>query len=127
MESLAMNFRLLSTTKRFQLQLLRQRYYQRQLGNNFKSTLAQEDLSFAIPKSTQLTFHVFKTSFQGWKHFKLLWRGSRDGFGAAELHRRCDGRANTLMFIADTDGNGKAGTRRTALRATIARNVSSLR
>jgi hypothetical protein len=39
------------------------------------------------------------------KHFNLLWRGSRDGFTAKEFHLRCDGRANTLTLIADTDGN----------------------
>jgi hypothetical protein len=39
------------------------------------------------------------------KRFDLLWRGSRDGFGAGEFHRRCDGRANTLTLISDTDGN----------------------
>jgi hypothetical protein len=42
--------------------------------------------------------------FRG-KHFNLLWRGSRDGFTAQEFHRRCDGRANPLTVIADTDGN----------------------
>jgi hypothetical protein len=42
--------------------------------------------------------------FQG-KHFKMLWRGSRDGFGAQEFHRRCDGHANTLTVILDTKGN----------------------
>jgi hypothetical protein len=39
------------------------------------------------------------------KRFNLLWRGSRDGFTAQEFHRRCDGRANTLTLISDTDGN----------------------
>jgi hypothetical protein len=39
------------------------------------------------------------------KCFNLLWRGSRDGFTAREFHRRCDGRANTLTLILDTDGN----------------------
>jgi hypothetical protein len=42
--------------------------------------------------------------FQG-KQFSLLWQGSRDGFGASEFHSRCDGRANTLTAILDTDGN----------------------
>jgi hypothetical protein len=37
--------------------------------------------------------------------FNLLWRGSRDGFTAQEFHLRCDGRANTLTLIEDTDGN----------------------
>jgi hypothetical protein len=45
-------------------------------------------------------FAVFKR-----KHFELLWRGSRDGFRAKEFHRRCDGHANTMTVILDTDGN----------------------
>jgi hypothetical protein len=39
------------------------------------------------------------------KRFNLLWQGSRDGFIGQEFHLRCDGRANTLTLIADTDGN----------------------
>jgi hypothetical protein len=39
------------------------------------------------------------------KQFTLLWRGSRDGFGACAFHRRCDGYQNTLTVIVDTDGN----------------------
>jgi hypothetical protein len=40
-----------------------------------------------------------------WKRFSLLWRGSRDGFGASEFHGRCDGHASTLTLICDTNGN----------------------
>jgi hypothetical protein len=39
------------------------------------------------------------------KHFSLLWRGSDDGFGAEDFHKRCDGHANTLTVILDTNGN----------------------
>jgi hypothetical protein len=39
------------------------------------------------------------------KRFALLWRGSRDGFEAATFHSRCDGHANTLTVIADTEGS----------------------
>jgi hypothetical protein len=39
------------------------------------------------------------------KRFKILWRGSRDGFKAKEFHGRCDGHANTLTVILDTKGN----------------------
>jgi hypothetical protein len=39
------------------------------------------------------------------ERFTLLWRGSRDGFKAKEFHRRCDGHANTLTVILDTNGN----------------------
>jgi hypothetical protein len=42
--------------------------------------------------------------FRG-KRFTLLWRGSRDGFLAQNFHDRCDGHANTLTFIEDTEGN----------------------
>jgi hypothetical protein len=42
--------------------------------------------------------------FRGMR-FKILWRGSRDGFGASEFHLRCDGRANTLTVSLDTEGN----------------------
>jgi len=36
--------------------------------------------------------------------FSLLWRGSRDGFNAAEFHRLCDGQASTLTIIKNTEG-----------------------
>jgi hypothetical protein len=39
------------------------------------------------------------------KRFSVLWRGSRDGFRAHSFHGRCDGHANTLTVILDTDGN----------------------
>jgi hypothetical protein len=45
-------------------------------------------------------FDIFKN-----KTFTLLWRGSRDGFGAGDFHGRCDGHANTLTVILDTDDN----------------------
>jgi hypothetical protein len=41
----------------------------------------------------------------GKKQFTLLWRGSRDGFGAKDFHSRCDGHPNTLTVILDTKGN----------------------
>jgi hypothetical protein len=47
--------------------------------------------------------HIF-AEFRG-KQVLLLWRGSRDGFKKEEFHRRCDGHANTLTVILDTNGN----------------------
>jgi hypothetical protein len=41
----------------------------------------------------------------GATRFALLWRGSRDGFGAKDFHNRCDGHTNTLTFVKDTNGN----------------------
>jgi hypothetical protein len=39
------------------------------------------------------------------KKFTLLWRSSRDGFGASDFHSRCNEHANTLTVILDTNGN----------------------
>jgi hypothetical protein len=41
----------------------------------------------------------------GSRTFRLLWRGSRDGFGAADFHRCCCGSKFTLTIVRDTDGN----------------------
>jgi hypothetical protein len=49
-------------------------------------------------------FPALFAEFAG-KRFTLLWRGSRDGFGAGDFHSRCDGHAPTLTLIQDTDGN----------------------
>jgi hypothetical protein len=43
------------------------------------------------------------------KRWALLWRGSRDGFTAREFHLHCDGCANTLTLIRDTNGNSFDG------------------
>jgi hypothetical protein len=49
-------------------------------------------------------FPALFAEFRG-KRFTLLWRGSRDGFGARHFHGRCDGHAPTLALIHDTEGN----------------------
>jgi hypothetical protein len=38
------------------------------------------------------------------KTWKLLYRGSRDGFGASNFHSKCDGQSNTLTLIETTKG-----------------------
>jgi hypothetical protein len=48
-------------------------------------------------------FPAIFAEFRG-KQFKLLWRGSRDGFSASQFHGRCDGHANTLTVILDPKG-----------------------
>jgi hypothetical protein len=37
--------------------------------------------------------------------FALLYRGSADGFEAADFHRKCDGHGNTVTVIQTTAGN----------------------
>jgi hypothetical protein len=38
------------------------------------------------------------------KTWKLLYRGSRDGFLASNFHGKCDGQSNTLTLIETTKG-----------------------
>jgi hypothetical protein len=57
-----------------------------------------------IPSRIISEFPLIFREFRG-KSFWLLWRGNRDGFTAKEFHRRCDGHANTLIVILDTEGN----------------------
>ena len=37
--------------------------------------------------------------------FELLYRGSRDGMTAADFHRLCDGKTDTVCVIKDSNGN----------------------
>jgi hypothetical protein len=37
--------------------------------------------------------------------WQLLYRGSVDGFGAADFHRKCDGKSNTLTIVKSDNGN----------------------
>jgi hypothetical protein len=36
--------------------------------------------------------------------FRLLYRGTRDGFGASNFHAKCDEQSNTLVIILSTEG-----------------------
>jgi hypothetical protein len=61
-----------------------------------------------VPSTPSLDSRIisdFPANFAEFRKFSLLWRGSRDGFQGKEFHRRCDGHANTLTVILDTDGN----------------------
>jgi hypothetical protein len=42
-------------------------------------------------------------SVLGHKKFRLLYRGSRDGFRSTDFHSRCDGHANTVTLISSTN------------------------
>jgi hypothetical protein len=70
-------------------------------------TTARASTAVSVPQLDSLITTQFPPLFQEFraKQWQLLWRGSRDGFGAADFHCRCDGHANTLTFILDTEGN----------------------
>jgi hypothetical protein len=58
-----------------------------------------------------LIFRSFPALFNeiGGKPFSLLWRGSRDRFGACDFHGHCDSHAPTLTLIQDMVGTIFAG------------------
>ena len=41
--------------------------------------------------------------------YQLLYRASRDGFGAKDFHRKCDGRGYTLIIVKTTSGKRFGG------------------
>lgn len=49
-------------------------------------------------------FELCKSKFNDREEFKLLYRGSRDGFRAADFHSKCDNRPHTVTFIKTTLG-----------------------
>jgi hypothetical protein len=68
------------------------------------ATAPARNLTPALDSAIISDFPEIFAEFRG-KRFSLLWRGGRDGFRARDFHRRCDGRANTLTLIEDTNGN----------------------
>ena len=43
-------------------------------------------------------------AFEKKPEFKLLWKGSRDGFGSGTFHAKCDGKGPTLTVVTSTNG-----------------------
>jgi archaellum component FlaC len=71
---------------------------------------SEEVVQVAVPERALLDSVIVSGTPEIFAEFKgktlaLLWRGGRDGFKAKEFHKRCDGHANTLTVIKDTEGN----------------------
>jgi hypothetical protein len=73
---------------------------------SLKNWKGVSDSLMLCPPSPNLIVAQFPPLFEGFraKRLKLLWRGSRDGFRQKEFHPRCEGSANALMLILDTNG-----------------------
>jgi hypothetical protein len=65
-----------------------------------KATVFESSLGSAILPELPAVLEGFRT-----QKFALLWRGSRDGFESESFHRNCDGHANTITVVLDTEGN----------------------
>ena len=73
--------------------------------NKYYSAIKLEDSSIitTIDPVKQLHAWVKEVDSKDQK-FKLLWKGSRDGFAASKFHSNCDGKGPTLTVIQSTDG-----------------------
>ena len=73
--------------------------------NKYYSALKLEDSSIitTIDPVKQLHAWVKEVDSKDQK-FKLLWKGSRDGFTASKFHSNCDGKGPTLTVVQSTDG-----------------------
>ena len=43
------------------------------------------------------------------KYYKLIFRGSRNGFKAEDFHEKCDGKSNTIVFVQAKNGRRFGG------------------
>jgi hypothetical protein len=76
----------------------------RPLFDGASSSLKQRFPNWTRASSFPPLFDEFRR-----KRFVLLWRGSRERFGARGFHRRCDGHAKALTLIFDTVGDVLGG------------------
>jgi len=60
------------------------------------------------PEEIEIVTNKIADKFPG-SSYKLLYKGSRDGDGAAEFHNRCDDAEKTLVIVEDNYGNRFGG------------------
>ena len=58
----------------------------------------------AIVSSGQMTELMSLCQFSLNQEWKLIYRATRDGFGATDFHSKCDRYQNSLMIIKSTKG-----------------------
>jgi hypothetical protein len=82
---------------------------------------ARRSTAISLPKLDSLIVSslppLFLSEFAGKQYF-LLYRGSRDGFNAADFHRQCDGHERTVVLIQDLNGYMFGGYTPVAWRST---------
>jgi len=59
----------------------------------------------AILSGRQMTELMSLCQFSLNQKWKLIYRATRDGFGAADFHSKCDSYQNSLVIIKSTNGN----------------------
>jgi hypothetical protein len=80
------------------------------LRGHFDETIrSTRYVTMSLPSKSSLDSRIVSSlpsifSNLGWKNFRLLYRGSRNGLNSPDFHKHCDGHSNTLIIIADTNG-----------------------
>jgi len=59
----------------------------------------------AILTNEQMTELMSLCKFSLNQNWKLIYRATRDGFGATDFHSKCDSYQNSLVIIKSTNGN----------------------
>ena len=75
------------------------------IGSSEKDFTGINSLESSILSSQQFVQLLQLCEFSLEKRCTLLYRGSRDGFGAVDFHLKCDNQPNTFVIIKSTSGN----------------------
>ena len=73
-------------------------------NSSYNSTYYNSSFRSNIINQIQFIKLMDLCRFHAWSEFRLLYRGSRDGFSAYDFHANCDGIKNTLTIIKTTEG-----------------------
>jgi hypothetical protein len=79
------------------------------LANKPDETIRIHRFLKSIPSAERLESNILQNAPQifedfGTKTWRLLYRGTRDGFGGANFHSKCDQQSNTVTIILTTAG-----------------------
>lgn len=80
----------------------------KKLENTLLGTLKLEsinDMKSAVLNYEQMMQLMKLCEFPTFQIWKLLYRATKDGFGASDFHSKCDNKENTLVIIKSTNGN----------------------
>ena len=63
------------------------------------------DSAILSAEANRVVFENKLSEWCGTENFELLYRGTRNGFGASNFHRLCDNKGKTLVLIKNTSGH----------------------
>lgn len=95
--------------------------FQIQSSVKFDSVILKNDLE----NKKMIENWVLETIKANRVRFKLLYRGSRDGFGAKDFHEKCDNKGPTIVVVENTAGNKFGGYAAVSWTSTNGQKIDS--